>query len=447
MGRENAEAALGRPALETGRRIAEGRLDPRDLAEAALERAMRHRHGGTIFARLAPDRARAEAAEAASRARRGMTLSPLDGVPVSWKDLYDSAGLATEAGTRLLAGRVPGSDAECLIRAGRAGMVCLGKTHLTELAFSGLGLNPMTESPPCVNDEGAVSGGSSSGAAASVAWGMVPLAMGSDTGGSIRLPAAWNDLVGYKPSHGALPLRGVVPLIPSFDTAGPLARNVADAAALSALLSGSALACGAPKDPASLRLLVLEGGVQEGLEGPTGPAFDDALARLARRGARITRLHAPETEMAAALAPFLYAPEAWGLWGAEIAARPDLVYPPVRRRFEAGAGVSAAEHVAAWHRLRALRRVWEARIAGADAVLLPSSPILPPDRERVAADEAHFAERNMLALRNTRLGNILGACGISLPTGVPSAGLLLMGGVGQDARVLAAATAIEQALG
>ncbi|MCC6006566.1 MAG: amidase [Rhodobacteraceae bacterium] len=446
-----ATGTFGADALETGRRIDEGRLDPRDLLEAALDRAAAHPHAGEIFTLLTPDRARAEAADASARARRNARLSPLDGVPVTWKDLFDTAGVPTEAGTRLLAGRIPARDAALLRRAGAAGMVCLGKTHMTELAFSGLGLNPMTASPPCVNDPDAVSGGSSSGAAASVAFGLAPLAIGSDTGGSIRLPAAWNDLVGFKPTQGLLPMEGVVPLIPSFDTPGPLARNVVDAAAMFAVLSGRGEAAAGPAGSrcgvAGLRLAVLQDVALDGLEGPTGPAFEAALVRLSARGARIMRLRAPEVGTAMALSGALFAPEAWGFWGTEIAARPDLVYPPIRERFEAGAGVSAAEHVAAWRHLRGLRRAWWARVSGLDGVLLPAAPIMPPARAAVAADAAHFTERNLMALRNTRIGNLLGACALTFPTGVASTGLMLMAPPLAEARLLDVGAAREAALG
>ncbi|MEY4698327.1 MAG: hypothetical protein RIT14_2755, partial [Pseudomonadota bacterium] len=225
-------------AAELGREIGAGRINPVDLAELHLEAISRHPLADRIFARLTPARARAEAMAAQGRARKGFRKGLLDGVPISWKDLFDTADVATEAGSALLRNRVPKQDAAVLDVATQGGLVCLGKTHMSELAFSGLGLNPVTATPPCSNDEAAVAGGSSSGAAASVAHGLSPAAIGSDTGGSVRIPAAWNDLVGLKTTEGRLSTSGVVPLCERFDTVGPLARSVEDCAMLLAAMEG-----------------------------------------------------------------------------------------------------------------------------------------------------------------------------------------------------------------
>ena len=170
---------------------------------------------------------------------QGFAVGPLDGVPISWKDIFDTAGVKTEAGTALLRGRVPDSDARVLKNATAAGLICLGKTHMSEFAFSGLGYNPVTATPPSVNDKDATAGGSSSGAATSVAFGLAAAGIGSDTGGSVRIPAAWNDLVGLKTTSGRLPLEGVVPLCARFDTVGPLCRTIEDAALFLAVLEGN----------------------------------------------------------------------------------------------------------------------------------------------------------------------------------------------------------------
>ena len=229
---------LNMSAANLGRGIGAGRIDPVELTESFLDAIAAHPDHARIYSRVTPERARAEARAAAMRARAGQRLSPLDGVPMSWKDLFDSSGIATEAGTKLLKGRVPQRDARVLRSATMMGTVCLGKTHMSELAFSGLGLNPMTATPPCVNDPQAVPGGSSSGAAASVAFGLAACGIGSDTGGSVRIPAAWNDLVGLKTTAGRLSLDGVVPLAARFDTVGPLTRNVEDAALVLSVLEG-----------------------------------------------------------------------------------------------------------------------------------------------------------------------------------------------------------------
>jgi aspartyl-tRNA(Asn)/glutamyl-tRNA(Gln) amidotransferase subunit A len=242
---------LGMTAAALGRGIADGSIGPVALTEAYLAAIDAHPFRDRIYARVTADRARAEAAAAEARAKAGHRLSPLDGVPISWKDLFDTAGTATEAGSKLLAGRVPEADALVLRNATALGLVCLGKTHMTELAFSGLGYNPMTATPPCVNDHDAVPGGSSSGAAASVAFGLASAGIGSDTGGSVRVPSAWNDLVGLKTTAGRVPLDGVVPLCARFDTVGPLCRSVEDAALMLAALEGARRrTCGARRSTA-----------------------------------------------------------------------------------------------------------------------------------------------------------------------------------------------------
>ncbi|MFN7051528.1 MAG: amidase family protein, partial [Gemmobacter sp.] len=183
---------LGRRAADLGRAIGAGKLHPVELTEAFLDAIAQHPEADRIYARVTPRRARSMAIAAAGRARAGTRIGPLDGVPISWKDNFDAAGTGCEAGSALLKGRIPERDAEVLHTATAQGLVCLGKTHMTELAFSGLGLNPVTATPPCINFPDAVPGGSSSGAAASIAFQLAPAAVGSDTGGSVRVPAAWN---------------------------------------------------------------------------------------------------------------------------------------------------------------------------------------------------------------------------------------------------------------
>ena len=169
-----------------------------------------------IYSTVTFDRARSEAKAASERMKSGMRRGHLDGVPISWKDLFDTAGVLTEAGTGLLKGRIPQSDAEVVKNATEAGLICLGKTHMSELAFSGLGLNPVTQSPPCINNFDAVAGGSSSGAAASVAFDLASCGIGSDTGGSVRVPSAWNDLVGLKNHRRSIIITGCCSIVGEF---------------------------------------------------------------------------------------------------------------------------------------------------------------------------------------------------------------------------------------
>ncbi|WP_028030475.1 amidase [Gemmobacter nectariphilus] len=437
---------LALSAAELGRGIGDGSIHAVELTEAYLDALASHPDTPRIYARLTPERARAEAMAAHGRAKAGLRRGPLDGVPVSWKDLFDTAGTLTEAGSALLAGRRPERDATVLERATRAGLVCLGKTHMSELAFSGLGLNPVTATPPNINDPGAVPGGSSSGAAASVAFGLAPAAIGSDTGGSVRIPSAWNDLVGLKTTHGRLPLTGVVPLCESFDTIGPLCRTVEDCALILAALEGGKPADLAGTSLVGTRLAVLETAALDDLRPEPARAFDDALARLAAAGARIERIAVPAVTEALGLSPILFTGEAWGIWRDTIEAAPDKMFPQIYERFRGGASVTAADFVAGWRRLRVLRAQWAAAVAGFDAVLTPTSPILPPDAARLMSDSAYYVTENLLALRNTRIGNLMDCCALSLPTAVPSCGLQLLAPPLAEERLLRLGLAAEAAL-
>lgn len=436
----------GMTAAGLGRAIGRGEVSPRWLAEDYLAAIRAHGAGDRIYARLTEDRALAEAEAATRRARAGQRLSALDGVPISWKDLFDTAGIATEAGSRLLEGRVPGHDAEVLANATAQGLVCLGKTHMTELAFSGLGLNPMTATPPNVNDPNLVPGGSSSGAAASVAFDLAAAAVGSDTGGSVRIPAAWNDLVGLKTTHGRLSVAGTVPLVESFDTCGPLTRTVEDAALLLAALEGRKTIDLQGVDLKGARLFVLETVALEDCRDGPRRAFEGALERLRAAGAGIDRGALPEVAEAMALSGVLFTTEAYGIWRTAIEANPDRMYPPVRERFRLGAQYSGADFVAAWRRLREIRSLWAARFAGYDAVLAPTAAILPPDALRLQTDPDYFTRENLLALRNTRIGNLMGLCALTLPTGVPCCGLMLLGQAMGEEQLLRLGAAAEAAL-
>lgn len=435
---------LTRCAAEMGRAIGTGEVDAVALTEAHLAAIAAHPCGSRIYARLTPERALAEAGAAAARARAGQRRSPLDGVPISWKDLYDTAGTATEAGSAFLKGRVPDRDAEVLANATRAGLVCLGKTHLTELAFSGIGINPVTATPPNIHGPDLAPGGSSSGAAASVAFGLAAAGIGSDTGGSVRLPAVWNDLVGLKTRSGRLSLAGVVPLCPRLDTVGPLCRSVGDAALLLAALGNGRAPDLRGATLAGARLGILATLALDDLEDAPRVAFRSAVERLEDAGAAVETVAIPEVAEAFDLTPSIYPPEAYATWGRRIEAEGHLMYAPVRDRFLLGAGVSAAEYITAWRRLDECRRAYLAATAGYDAVILPTSPITPPAMQRLLDDAAYFADRNLAAQRNNRIGNLLGLAALTLPTGVPAAGILFQGP--DEARLLRIGAAAEAAL-
>jgi aspartyl-tRNA(Asn)/glutamyl-tRNA(Gln) amidotransferase subunit A len=416
------------------------------LAQVYLDAIDAHPARDRIYARVTADRALFEAQAAAKRAASGNRLSLLDGVPISWKDLFDTQGVETEAGSNLLAGRVPDRDALVLENATAAGLVCLGKTHMSELAFSGLGYNPSTATPPCINDENAVPGGSSSGAAASVAFDLASIGIGSDTGGSVRIPSAWNDLVGLKTTAGRLSLEGVVPLALKFDTVGPLCRSVEDAARMLAALEGG--------KPADLKGATLEGkrlailqtiALDDVRDEPQG-AFQDAVLKLGAAGAKIRHVNVPEIEDAMALTSCLYTTEAYGLWRDVIEAHPEKMYAEILQRFRLGKDHSGPDYVAAWATLEATRIAYDKATAGFDAVILPTAPILPPDLARMKSDHTYYVTENLLSLRNTRIGNLMGLCALSLPTGVPSCGLMMMMHPHHEEALLRLGAAAERAL-
>lgn len=433
-------------ACDLGRGIAAGDIDPEALTQTYLDAINAHPLKDRIYARTTEKRALAEASAASKRAKAGNRLSLLDGVPISWKDLFDTAGTGTEAGSNLLKQRVPDADARVLANATSMGLICLGKTHMSELAFSGLGHNPSTATPPCVNDAAAVPGGSSSGAAASVAFHLAAAGIGSDTGGSVRIPAAWNDLVGLKTTSGRLSLEGVVPLALKFDTVGPLCRSVEDAAHLLAALEGGS--------PADLRGASLEGrrfavletvALEDVREGPMA-AFMGAVERLEKAGAQVDRLAIPEIETAMGLTTCLYTSEAYGLWRDVIEANPNAMYGEILQRFRLGKNHSGPDYVAAWAALETARFAYDQATAGYDAVVLPTAPTIPPNLDRLNTDHDYYITENLLALRNTRIGNLMGLCALSLPTGVASCGLMMMAPPDTEEALLRIGAAAEAAL-
>ncbi len=437
---------LGMSAAELGRGIGSGEIDAVTLTETYLSAIATHPERDRIYSAVTEDRALAEAGAAKARSDAGQRLGPLDGVPISWKDLFDSAGIATEAGSALLKSRTPDHDSEVLGNATRAGLVCLGKTHMSELAFSGLGLNPITATPPCINDPNAVPGGSSSGAAASVAFGLAACGIGSDTGGSVRIPSAWNDLVGLKTTAERVSVKGSVPLCAKFDTVGPLSRSVEDCALMLAALEGSRAVDLRGSTLKGMRFATLQTVVLDDIRDAPLAGYHSAIERLQDAGASIEKIDAPEVAEAMPMSGLLFTSEAYGQWEKVIEAAPEKMFPAILDRFRIGKDFSASDYVAGWQRLNILRDIWNTRVAGYDAVLMPTAPILPPDHDRLLSDDEYYVTENLLALRNTRVGNLLGLCGITLPTGVPSCGIQLCGQPFGEERLLRVAKAAEDAL-
>lgn len=446
----------GMKARELGGLFERGKADPREVTEDFLARAAAEDPEHRIYVSLLGPRARAEAAAAADRAKRGLRRHALDGVPLSWKDLFDTGGAATTAGSLPLKNRVPAHDAEVLARATRAGAVCLGKTTMTEIAFSGLGINPKFGTPANACDEKIerVPGGSSAGAAVSVARGLAAGAIGTDTGGSVRIPAAWNGLVGLKTTAGRLPLTGTVPLSPTFDTVGPLAKDVAAAAAMFALLDGKQ-ARGVESFDLGRAVFWLPGGIgwSELGEG-VAAALEAAIRRLVRAGARIVERPLPELDEVHELAwdqkASRLVADAYAQWGEMLRANKPDIYPPVHDRVMAGEAPTAGDVVRADLKRVEIRARYLAATAGVDAVLMPAVAISPPPIADLIDGGDAYGKANRMALRNTTIGNQLGLCAITLPAGYDGqglpVGLMLQAAPYTEEKLLRIAHAVEKVL-
>ncbi len=435
-----------------------GTTTSRALVDLALERiAAAGGNGAHAFCLVDADDARRQADAQDALRRAGIRLSPLAGLPVSVKDLYDVAGQPTRAGSRVLHDAPPAArDADAIALMRRAGAVLIGRTNMSEFAFSGLGVNPWYGTPrsPWQAHEPRVAGGSSSGAAASVAQGMAAAGLGSDTGGSLRIPAAFCGLTGFKPTARRLSTRGMFPLSATLDCAGAIAPSVACCALLDRLLAGETVPADArPLDAApldGLRLAVLSHYVTDGMDDTVACAWDDALGRLSRAGARLVPLRLPLLDTLPAINRFGFSPiEAYATHRATLATRAGDYDPRVLARLRVGEPASAADYLD----LLAARAdaIAQARAAldGFDAFLMPTVPVVPPPIAPLEADAARFAAANALALRNPSVVNFLDGCAVSLPctpAGAAPVGLGVAGLALDDRRVLRVAAAIEHTL-
>lgn len=416
---------MQKSAADLGRQIRDGRLDPVELTENTISEIDKHPHRDTIFTIVTKERALAEAQAAKGRQSEGALLGPLDGVPISWKDLFDTKGIVTEAGSPLLKGRIPEKDCVVLDRATQQGLVCVGKTHMSELAFSGLGINPNAATPPNINGADLNPGGSSSGAAASVAHGLVSIGIGSDTGGSVRIPAAYNNLVGLKTTATYLPNDGVVPLCAGFDTVGPLTNTVEDAALMTSIMAGQSASLPEPKPLSDCKFFVCKTVVMEGLDTDQEEGFNLAIERLASAGATIEYGEIEAYNDILPLGPTLFPYEAWQQWGEAIEAQPDAMFQGVKNRFLSGKDLTREEYDQAWQAMVELRETYNAQTADYDAVLAPSVCIAPRNVNDLINDLEYFQQSNLLVLRNTRFVNMFGLCALTLPTSKPASGLML----------------------
>ena len=432
-------------AAELGRGIGRGEIDPAELTETYLSAIDAHPERDRVYQAVTPDRARAEAEAASARAKAKCRRGVLDGVPISWKDLFHAVGERTRAGSALLdEAPAAAADALALARGTAEGLVCLGKTHMTEIAFSGLGVNPVTATSPNVNGADWAPGGSSSGAAASVALGLAAAGIGSDTGGSVRIPSAWQNLVGLKTTLGVVPVEGSVALAAGFDTVGPLCRSVEDAALLTAAMTGGRAPDLSAASLKGKRILVDEATMFDGADPEPVAAFEAGIARLQEAGAVVERRTVPEFAEVLKISAPLVVGEAWAEWGDRIETSGELMFDQIRRRTEGGRTVTAADYLRARVTMSSLRVAYARRVGGYDAVAAPTAPILPPSVKRLLEDADYYADRNLMALRNTRIGNLLGLCALTLPLPEPGCGLMLFGrafGEGALCRLGAAAEA------
>jgi aspartyl-tRNA(Asn)/glutamyl-tRNA(Gln) amidotransferase subunit A len=435
--------------------LARGKTTSRELTEASLRRIRdAGGEGPRTFTRVHVDAARA-AADAADRlGGAGVRLSPIAGIPVSVKDLFDVAGEPTLAGSIVLRDAPPAAaDAEVVARLRRAGAVVVGKTNMTEFAFSGLGLNPHYGTPrgPWDRAVGRIPGGSSSGAAVSVADGMAAFAIGTDTAGSIRVPAALCGLAGFKPTARRVPLAGCYPLARSLDSIGPIAPTVACCAIVDAVLSGEPAPVSEPLPIAGLRLGVPRQYVLEELDAEVARAFADALRALSSAGARVVDVDFPELLELPAIHKDgnINTMEAYAVHRRLIEERERSYDPRVASRIQRGKSARAADYIDLVARRAAFVAGAERVLHPLDAMVLPTTALVaPPVTELEASDEAYF-RANARALRNTGIVNFIDGCALSVPChepGTAPVGFMVAGPAGSDRHVLAAGLAIEQVL-
>lgn len=434
--------------------LALGTVTSVQLTEQALAAiTAREGEGSRAFTQVYAQWAREQADASAQRRASGRALSPLDGVPVSIKDLFDLQGEATTGGSTVLADApVAESHAAIVDKLLQAGAVIVGKTNMTEFAYSGLGINPHYGTPANPWDRAArrIPGGSSSGAAVSVSDGMAFGAIGSDTGGSVRIPAAFCGLTGYKPTARRISLAGVLPLSASLDSVGTLAHDVLSCVALDAVIADRPLSL-TVKNLADAHFAVPQTGVLEGLDTHVAAAFERALLALKQAGAKVSAI--PLTEIAELSAinasGGFTALESWQWHQPLIAQRADGYDPRVVSRIRRGEALGEADR----QRLVEQRADWQTRVSHIvqqyDALLMPTVPFIAPRIADLEADEDAYFRINGAALRNPSVINFLDGCAVSLPCSAQDqapVGLMVAALPMQDDTLVSWALAIETVL-
>lgn len=431
--------------------LAAGRTSARKLVDACLAQIADPKgEGQRVFIHV-DKQAAIEAAEAMDRLRKARAApSPYAGIPISIKDLFDIRGQVTKAGSRALEDSAPAeADAPVVARLRRAGFVVIGRTNMTEFAYSGIGINPHYGTPKGAWQRGTghVPGGSSSGAAVSIVDGMAYGALGTDTGGSCRIPAAFNGIVGYKPTQRRVPLDGATPLSFSLDSIGPLANSVACCAVLDAVLADEPIRALQPRPIKGMRLAVPTTIALDDLDDAVAKTFERALETLAKQGALIERIEVPEFLDIGPMSAKggLTAAESYAWHRFLITAKGDVYDPRVSVRIMRGESQSAADYIDTVNARKSLIARAGARIAPYDALVLPTTANTPPSIAEMADDKA-FTKANILALRNCTLINMIDGCAISLPAhreGDVPVGLMLAASGGSDRRIFELAAGIE----
>jgi len=432
--------------------LAAGRTTSRELVEHCLANiTSAHGEGARVFLKVHADRARRAADEVDLARRDRKATGRYAGIPISIKDLFDIEGEVTTAGSNLLRDSLPASrDAPCVARLRAAGFIPVGRTNMTEFAFSGLGLNCHYDTPANPFERAArrIPGGSSSGAAVSITDEMAFAALGTDTGGSCRIPAAMCGIVGYKPTAKRVPLAGAFPLSPSLDSIGPLANSVDCCAVLDSILAGEPVVPLQATPLKGLRLAVPRSLVFDDIEPYVAATFERALGQVASLGARVHDIELaelkelPQLNRKGGLAP----PEALAIHRDWIAEHADAYDPRVLARINRGKEQDAADYI----QLLRARADFIVRVSRQletfDAVVLPTVPIVAPTIASLA-DDAAYGRANVLALRNPSTINFLDGCAISIPchrAGEAPVGFMIAGLHGNDRKVLSIAKAIEE---
>ncbi|HET7888960.1 MAG TPA: amidase [Bradyrhizobium sp.] len=431
-----------------------GRTNARKLVDECLDRiADKSGEGGRAFVHVEVEAA-IEAAKAMDRLREVRAApSRFAGIPISIKDLFDIKGQVTRAGSRALDDSPPAeADAPVVSRLRRAGFILIGRTNMTEFAYSGIGINPHYGTPKSVwqREAGHVPGGSSSGAAVSVADGMAHGALGSDTGGSCRIPAAYNGIVGYKPTQQRIPREGGIPLSFTLDSFGPLGRTVECCAVLDAVLADEPVRPLQPRPVKGMRFAVPTTVALDDVDDQVAKAFERTLEKLSRLGASIERIEMPEfLDVAVINKKGGFAAAESYAWHRYLLESHGGVYDPrVSSRIVRGEAITAADYIDILQARKSMIARANARFAPYDAVVMPTSVIVPPRISDLADDHA-FTKANLLSLRNCTLINMMDGCSISLPChrhGEAPVGFMLSATGGSDRRIFELAAGVEAAL-